>query len=130
MLTVRGGYHGDTFGAMRVCDPVGGMHTMFADVCRQHVFAPPAGTGRRRRGVDRRGRALAGGHADELAAVVVEPVLQGAGGMHVYDAECLRVLREVADAYDLLLVLDEIATGFGRTGAMFACRGRRRRHPT
>ena len=123
MLTVRGGYHGDTFGAMSVCDPVGGMHSMFAD-------ALP------RAGLRRRGRPPPGGDVDGWArrrprrspprtptswpAIIVEPVLQGAGGMHVYDAECLRVLREVADEHGLLLVFDEIATGFGRTGTMFA----------
>ena len=120
LLTVRGGYHGDTFGAMAVCDPVGGMHTMFADVLPRHVFAPrpPAPSG------DVAGWAeaverLADQHAAELAAVVVEPVLQGAGGMHVYDPGCLRVLRDVCDRHGLLLVLDEIATGFGRTGRLF-----------
>ena len=121
MLTVRGGYHGDTFGAMGVCDPVGGMHGMFADVLPQHVFAdrPPAPGG------DVAGwaagfRALAERHAGDLAGIIVEPLLQGAGGMHVYDAACLRVIREVADEHGLVLVLDEIATGFGRTGTLFA----------
>ncbi len=120
-LTVRGGYHGDTFGAMAVCDPVNGMHAMFTDVLPSNVFAPrpPAPGGDVASWADAV-RALAERHAPELAAVVVEPVLQGAGGMHVYDPECLRVLREVCDAHGLLLVLDEIATGFGRTGAMFA----------
>jgi len=120
MLTVRGGYHGDTFGCMGVCDPVGGMHSMFASVLPQHVFAdrPPAPGG------DVEGwasgvRALAAQH-DDLAGIVVEPLLQGAGGMHVYDPACLRVLREVADEHDLVLVFDEIATGFGRTGTFFA----------
>ncbi|MEO6510136.1 MAG: adenosylmethionine--8-amino-7-oxononanoate transaminase [Nocardioides sp.] len=121
MLTVRGGYHGDTFGAMSVCDPVGGMHSMFADVLPQQVFAdrPPDPGG----DVDAWAegfRALAEQHAHELAGIVVEPVLQGAGGMHVYDAACLRVMREVADEHGLVLVLDEIATGFGRTGRLFA----------
>ncbi len=121
MLTVRGGYHGDTFGCMSVCDPVGGMHSMFADVLPQQLFAdrPPAPGG----DVDGWAssfRALAAAHAAEIAAVVVEPVLQGAGGMWVYDARCLRVMREVCDEHGLLLVLDEIATGFGRTGTLFA----------
>ena len=122
LLTVRGGYHGDTFGAMAVCDPVGGMHTMFADVLPQHVFAPrPPAPGGDVAGWAEEVERLAAEHAAELAAVVVEPVLQGAGGMHVYDPECLRVLREVCDGHGLLLVLDEIATGFGRTGRMFGC---------
>ena len=99
MLTVRGGYHGDTFGCMSVCDPVGGMHSMFA------VGAAPAGLRRPSAGAGRgprppgppRVERLAAEHADELAGIIVEPLLQGAGGMHVYDAECLRVLRRVAD---------------------------------
>ena len=121
MLTIRGGYHGDTFGCMSVCDPIGGMHSMFAGVLPQQVFAP-------RPPADEAGvpewaaafEALAGQYADELAGIVVEPLLQGAGGMWVYPAECLRVLRAVADRHDLVLVFDEIATGFGRTGTMFA----------
>jgi adenosylmethionine-8-amino-7-oxononanoate aminotransferase len=121
MLTVRGGYHGDTFGAMSVCDPVGGMHSMFADVLPAQVFAdrPPAPGGDVAAWAEGF-RELAERHAHELAGIVVEPVLQGAGGMHVYDAACLRVMREVADEHGLVLVLDEIATGFGRTGTLFA----------
>ncbi len=122
MLTVRGGYHGDTFGAMSVCDPVGGMHAMFADVLPAQVFAdrPPAPGGDVAAWAESF-RALADRHAHELAGIIVEPVLQGAGGMHLYDAACLRVMREVADEHGLVLVLDEIATGFGRTGTLFAC---------
>jgi adenosylmethionine-8-amino-7-oxononanoate aminotransferase len=121
MLTVRGGYHGDTFGCMSVCDPVGGMHSMFSEVLPQQVFAeqPPAPGG----DVDTWAagfRELADAHAHELAGIIVEPLLQGAGGMYVYDAECLRVMRDVADQRGLVLVLDEIATGFGRTGTFFA----------
>ncbi len=120
LLTVRGGYHGDTFGAMAVCDPVGGMHAMFAGVLPQHVFAPrPPAPGGDVAGWAAEVERLASRHADELAAVVVEPVLQGAGGMHVYDPASLRVLRGVCDSHGLLLVLDEIATGFGRTGTLF-----------
>ncbi|HRK45160.1 MAG TPA: adenosylmethionine--8-amino-7-oxononanoate transaminase, partial [Nocardioides sp.] len=121
MLTVRGGYHGDTFGCMSVCDPVGGMHSMFAEVLAQQVFAPqpppPGGD------VDAWAasfRAHARAYADELAGIIVEPLLQGAGGMHVYDVACLRVMREVADEHGLVLVFDEIATAFGRTGTYFA----------
>ncbi len=121
MMTVLGGYHGDTFGCMSVCDPVGGMHSMFSDVLPAQVFAP-------RPPADEDGvpvwadqvRRLARAHAHELAGIIVEPLLQGAGGMHVYPAECVRVLREIADEHALLLVLDEIATGFGRTGTLFA----------
>ncbi len=124
LLTVRGGYHGDTFGAMAVCDPVGGMHSLFADVLAEHVFAerPPAGFDV---GLDERWathvRELIAAHAHELAAVIVEPVVQGAGGMWFYAPECVALLRSLCDEHGLLLVLDEIATGFGRTGELFAC---------
>jgi adenosylmethionine-8-amino-7-oxononanoate aminotransferase len=120
MLTVAGGYHGDTFGCMSVCDPVGGMHSMFAGALTPQVFAPrppadEAGLAEWTREVE----SLAAATSD-LAGIIVEPLLQGAGGMHVYQAECLRVLRRVADEHGLVLVFDEIATGFGRTGTMFA----------
>jgi adenosylmethionine---8-amino-7-oxononanoate aminotransferase len=121
MLTIRGGYHGDTFGCMSVCDPVGGMHSMFADTLQAQVFAPrpPADAADVDTWADEVAM-LAAAHAHELAGIIVEPILQGAGGMYVYPAECLRVLRRVADEHDLVLVFDEIATGFGRTGTMFA----------
>ncbi len=124
LLTWRGGYHGDTFGAMAVCDPVGGMHHLFAPVLPEHVFvdAPPPGVDAP---LDEAYvaalRSAVAQHADELAAIVVEPVVQGAGGMRFHAPGYLRVLRELCDEHDLLLVLDEIATGFGRTGALFAC---------
>lgn len=124
LLTVRGGYHGDTFGAMAVCDPIGGMHSLFTGVLAEHVFAdrPPDGFGRP---LDERwaarARELAERHAEELAAVIVEPVVQGAGGMRFHSPACVRFLRELCDELGLLLILDEIATGFGRTGALFAC---------
>jgi len=124
LLTVRGGYHGDTFGAMAVCDPVGGMHSLFADVLAEHVFAerPPDGFDRP---LDETWAAQVGDllarHAHELAAVIVEPVVQGAGGMRFHSPECVALLRRLCDDHGLLLILDEIATGFGRTGAMFAC---------
>jgi adenosylmethionine-8-amino-7-oxononanoate aminotransferase len=124
LLTVRGGYHGDTFGAMSVCDPVGGMHSMFRGVLAEQVFAerPPDGF---RAALDDRWAGQVGElverHAGELAAVIVEPVVQGAGGMRFHSPACVRLLRELCDAYGLLLIADEIATGFGRTGALFAC---------
>jgi adenosylmethionine-8-amino-7-oxononanoate aminotransferase len=124
LLTVRGGYHGDTFGAMAVCDPIGGMHSLFAGVLAEHVFAerPPGGFDA---GLDERWAAhaseLIAAHAHELAAVIVEPVVQGAGGMWFYAPECVALLRRLCDEHGLLLVLDEIATGFGRTGELFAC---------
>ena len=124
LLTVRGGYHGDTFGCMSVCDPVGGMHSMFAGVLpAAGLRRPPAGAeaGDVERDLGRRrSRASRPSTRDELAGIIVEPLLQGAGGMHAYPAECLRVLREVADEHGLVLVFDEIATGFGRTGTLFA----------
>ncbi|MFL6179450.1 MAG: adenosylmethionine--8-amino-7-oxononanoate transaminase [Actinomycetes bacterium] len=127
LLTVRGGYHGDTFAAMSVCDPERGMHSEFTGVLTPQVFAPrpPAGFGRQATDPDVLAwaghlRELARDNRDELAAIIVEPVLQGAGGMFVYSPQCLRILREVADEFDLLLIFDEIATGFGRTGAIFA----------
>jgi adenosylmethionine---8-amino-7-oxononanoate aminotransferase len=122
LLTIRGGYHGDTFGAMSVCDPVTGMHAMFADVLPSQVFAsrPPAGFGADIGPWTDEVGSLIERHRDELAAIIVEPVLQGAGGMFVYEPDCLAVLRKLADDHGLLLVFDEIATGFGRTGAMFA----------
>jgi adenosylmethionine-8-amino-7-oxononanoate aminotransferase len=124
LLTVRGGYHGDTFGAMAVCDPVGGMHSMFAGTLPEHVFAPRPPDGFAA-GLDETWgaevRALAVRHAEELAAVIVEPVVQGAGGMRFHSPACVALLREVCDEHGLLLVADEIATGFGRTGALFAC---------
>jgi adenosylmethionine-8-amino-7-oxononanoate aminotransferase len=124
LLTVRGGYHGDTFGAMAVCDPIGGMHSLFDGVLAEHVFAerPPAGFDA---GLDERWAAhvseLIAAHSHELAAVIVEPVVQGAGGMWMYAPECVALLRRLCDEHGLLLVLDEIATGFGRTGKLFAC---------
>jgi len=124
LLTVRGGYHGDTFGAMAICDPVGGMHSLFAGVLAEHVFAdrPPVGFDA---GLDERWAGhvgeLVARHAGELAAIVVEPVVQGAGGMRFHSPACVALLRELCDEHGLLLVLDEIATGFGRTGELFAC---------
>ncbi|MCU1676940.1 MAG: adenosylmethionine--8-amino-7-oxononanoate transaminase [Frankiales bacterium] len=123
LLTVRGGYHGDTFGAMAVCDPVGGMHSLFSQTLAQHVFAPRPPDGFDA-GLDPEWAAavdaLAAEHAGELAAVIVEPVVQGAGGMRMHAPACVAHLREVCDRHGLLLILDEIATGFGRTGALFA----------
>lgn len=124
LLAVRGGYHGDTMGAMSVCDPVGGMHSLFAGTLPQQVFAarPPDGFAAP---LDEDWaaavRALASEHEGELAAVIVEPCVQGAGGMRFHSPACLAVLREVCDEHDLLLIADEIATGFGRSGALFAC---------
>ncbi|MFI8998715.1 adenosylmethionine--8-amino-7-oxononanoate transaminase [Streptomyces sp. NPDC053542] len=123
LLTWRGGYHGDTWQPMSVCDPDGGMHELWSGVLTRQVFAdaPPGGFDAP---VDEAYadhlRDMIGRHADELAAVIVEPVVQGAGGMRFHSPAYLRVLREACDAHDVLLVFDEIATGFGRTGELFA----------
>jgi adenosylmethionine-8-amino-7-oxononanoate aminotransferase len=116
-LTVRGGYHGDTLSCMGVCDPVGGMHELFAGSLEQHLFAdrPPAELD------DAYADHLESLVTDGLCGVIVEPVVQGAGGMWFYDPAVLGVLRELCDRHGLLLVFDEIATGFGRTGTLFAC---------
>ncbi len=120
LLALRGGYHGDTFGAMAVCDPVGGMHHLFAGTLPQQLFAPrpPGGfdTAEVDPAWDAETTALFEAHAGELAAAIAEPVVQGAGGMHVYAPAYVRRLRELCDEHDVLLILDEIATGFGRTG--------------
>jgi adenosylmethionine-8-amino-7-oxononanoate aminotransferase len=123
LFTWRGGYHGDTFHPMSVCDPEGGMHALWRGVLPAQVFVdvPPAGfdTPPDPAYLDRLDAALKT-HADELAAVIVEPVVQGAGGMRFHHPGYLAALRELTRAYDILLIFDEIASGFGRTGALFA----------
>ncbi|MGH3715254.1 MAG: adenosylmethionine--8-amino-7-oxononanoate transaminase [Micromonosporaceae bacterium] len=127
VLTVRGGYYGDTLHDMSVCDPVNGMHTLFAGAVPQQLFAPRPPAGFELTDDDPAVTAwvadvekLLADHADELAGIIVEPVVQGAGGMHFYSPACVRALRRLADTYHLVLIFDEIATGFGRTGALFA----------
>ena len=120
LLALRGGYHGDTFGAMAVCDPIGGMHELWTGTLPRQLFAPRPPGGFDAEAVDPDWDAttteLFERHAGELAAAIAEPVVQGAGGMHMYAPAYVRRLRELCDAHDVLLILDEIATGFGRTG--------------
>jgi len=124
LLTIKKGYHGDTFGAMSVCDPESGMHHLYTDILPQHIFAEaPASTFFE--DIDEEEakalRTLFKQHHQELAACIVEPVVQGAGGMRMYSPDYLELMRELCDEFNVLLICDEIATGFGRTGKLFAC---------
>jgi adenosylmethionine---8-amino-7-oxononanoate aminotransferase len=116
LIAFRGGYHGDTTGAMAICDPEGGMHALFRGLLPEHfILDLPASPESIQAMEDMLER-----EAERTAGIVVEPLVQGAGGMRFHDPPVLRWLRAVADRYDLLLIFDEIFTGFGRTGSMFA----------
>ncbi len=112
LLSFAGGYHGDTLATMSICDPDEGMHTLFRGVLPEQVIAalPPGDF-----------EAAIARHAHELAAVVVEPLVQGAGGMRMHPPDTLRAIRAACDRHGVLLIADEVFTGFGRTGTMFAC---------
>ncbi len=124
LLTVKNGYHGDTFSAMSVCDPINGMHHMFKGVMAEHLFvdAPPLGFNRPLQPEDMLALEQAlGEHHQTISAIIIEPIVQGAGGMRFYNPAYLKAVRDLCDQYDILLIVDEIATGFGRTGKLFAC---------
>lgn len=124
LLSLRGGYHGDTMGCMSVCDPETGMHHLFAGMLPQQHFAPrpecPYGAPFDAASMAPLEEAFAA-HGHELAALVLEPIVQGAGGMHFYHPAYLAAARALCDAHEVLLIADEIATGFGRSGTLFGC---------
>ncbi len=116
-VSFRGGYHGDTLAAMSVCDPDEGMHTLFKGAIAEQLITDLPLDDEKEAALDR----FLAAHAHEVAAVMTEPLVQGAGGMIFHEAEVLKRLRRLCDKHDVLLILDEIFVGFGRTGTMFAC---------
>lgn len=123
-LTLKRGYHGDTFGAMSVCDPQSGMHHLFHHALSHHLFAeaPPCSFDEPfQESHIAKFAQMIQQHRQKIAAVILEPIVQGAGGMRFYSPDYLRRVRELCDKNEILLIVDEIATGFGRTGKLFAC---------
>jgi len=118
-VTPFGGYHGDTFGAMSVCDPDNGMHSMFSGVLPKHFFAEKPNLNNTDEALDDL-KAIIQKHHHEIAALILEPIVQGAGGMNFYSPEYLSGANQLCKAFNILLIFDEIATGFGRTGKLFA----------
>ena len=124
LLTVRGGYHGDTLGCMSVCDPHNGMHSMFTGMLPEQIFAPVPSPSFAETFDDSHIAEFAdllAVHCEETAAVIIEPVVQGAGGMRFYSPDYLRAVRRLCDEHSVPLIADEIATGFGRSGELFGC---------
>ncbi len=115
-ITPLGGYHGDTFGAMAVCDYKNGMHHLFSGMLARHFFVAQPNA---KNAIDNLATTIKNNH-HHIATMILEPLVQGAGGMHFYDANYLKAARELCSSYDVLLIIDEIATGFGRTGKLFA----------
>lgn len=121
VLSFYGGYHGDTFATMSLCDPEGGMHSLWQDRVMENNFAPrPPVSGADRNASQRYLLEVEKRIDDTIAAIIIEPLVQGAGGMHFYDPSILQGLRRLCDEHGILLIFDEIATGFGRTGELFA----------
>jgi adenosylmethionine-8-amino-7-oxononanoate aminotransferase len=119
-VTPRGGYHGDTFGAMSVCDPDNGMHHLFQGVLPQHFFVTKPTIDNTQEALSDLETTLKNNH-QTIAALILEPIVQGAGGMNIYKSDYLSGSKKLCDEYGVLMIVDEIATGFGRTGKLFAC---------